>query len=105
MIDKRDYDIGVLSYDTLSSEFKVVKKAVAKGDMHQASLFDLKFHRIVLDEAHTIRTHMPTFFHNVSAVKATNKVGLTGTFFVNKPDDIYPLLVFLGVEPLTQARH
>ena len=54
----------------------------------------------VLDEAHVIRSSKTKKFKAIKQIKAERKLALTGTPFVNRPEDIYSLLNFLGVQPL-----
>lgn len=63
-------------------------------------IFDLKFHRIVLDEAHYIRNSETAFFKSIDMLESIYKLALTGTPFVNRPSDIQALLSFIGVHPL-----
>jgi hypothetical protein len=63
-------------------------------------IFDEKFHRIVLDEAHTIRNSKTAFFKAIDMLESVYKLALTGTPFVNRPSDIQALLAFIGVNPL-----
>ena len=105
-------DVLLVSYHTLGAEFKKIygNKAEAKNAGYgeepikkkskQESLFDITFHRFVLDEAHTIRSCKTGFFKSCLEVKADRKLALTGTPFVNRPDDIHSLLSFLEVAPL-----
>lgn len=66
--------------------------------------FDAKFHRIVLDESHTVHSATTGFFRLASAVKALMKICLFGTPFVNCPDNIHSLLKLLGLEQLSNAK-
>mmetsp|Transcript_11127 Transcript_11127/g.22142 ORF Transcript_11127/g.22142 Transcript_11127/m.22142 type:complete len:873 (-) Transcript_11127:81-2699(-) len=105
-------DILLVSYNTLASDhdaFAASLDASANGNKKKKakrartaamSIFDIDFHRIVLDEAHTIRNSKTRAFKGVSQIKADRKLALTGTPFVNTSDDIYSLLSFLGVQPL-----
>ena len=77
-----------------TSDTKKRKKAAGK------SIFELEFHRIVLDEAHIIRNSKSFLYKAAMAVNAKRKLCLTGTPFVNSPSDIQSLLSFLQVEPL-----
>lgn len=83
----------VTTYGTVQSEFKANKNDMNKG------LFSVHFHRIILDEAHTIRNRSSKTSKAVFALEATNKWALTGTPVVNKSDDLYSLVTFLGVKP------
>lgn len=71
-----------------------------KYDSVDESLFDLCFHRIILDEAHIIRSMKTRMFKSCKALKSELLWCLTGTPLQNKPDDINSLFSFLGVEPL-----
>jgi SNF2 family DNA or RNA helicase len=95
-------DVLLVSYNTLATEHDVSdkKKGPKKKKAKRESIFDIDFHRIVLDEAHTIRNSKTRSFKAVFNIKADFKLALTGTPFVNTADDIYSLLSFLGVEPL-----
>lgn len=118
----RDGSINVLlvSYHTLAAEgtklfgkqaskreepgFSLKKKAKLSASRLAAiksSIFDLRFHRIVLDEAHIIRSDKTSLFRGVSNLDANHKWALTGTPFVNRADDIWSLFAFLGIEPLS----
>ena len=54
------------------------KRAALKG------IFAIKYHRIVLDEAHAIRTPKTGVFAAACALQATYRWALTGTILVNK---------------------
>ncbi|KAL9184392.1 hypothetical protein ACHAXT_002478 [Thalassiosira profunda] len=97
-------DILLVSYNTLAADFDANGKGGApkKKKAKRESIFDIDFHRIVLDEAHTIRNSKTRSFKAVSLIKADRKLALTGTPFVNTADDIFSLVSFLGVEPLNE---
>ena len=93
----KDNAINVLlvSYHTLATDFVNFfgKDGKEKGKeagppMEKkrkiATLYDLAFHRIVLDEAHTIRSSKTRFYKAVKSIQAKRKLGLTGTPFVNR---------------------
>lgn len=88
-------DILISSYETISSEFEKENDTLG---IHNAS-----FWRIVLDEAQWVRNSKSKAFRAISAVanKSQRRLALTGTPFVNSPDDIYSLLSFLGLDPLS----
>ena len=98
-----DHDAFVASQDASASDGNKKKKAKrARTVATSISIFDINFHRIVLDEVHTIRNSKTRSFKGVSKIMAERKLALTGTPFVNKADDIYSLLSFLGVQPLNE---
>jgi SWI/SNF-related matrix-associated actin-dependent regulator of chromatin subfamily A3 len=52
----------------------------------------------------SIRNSKTGFFKAITQLHAERKLCLTGTPFVNKPDDIHSLLAFLGVQPLCKKQ-
>jgi SWI/SNF-related matrix-associated actin-dependent regulator of chromatin subfamily A3 len=92
-------DVLIVSYDTLASDYKNFKKS-----NEEVSIFDVAFHRVILDEAHTIRNASTGFFKSTTALKTERKLCLTGTPFNNHPNDIQSLLSFLNVEPLSDKK-
>lgn len=112
-VQSGNVDVLLVSYNTLASDHDVFaasqdtddnnkKKKAKRARTMATSIFDIHFHRIVLDEAHTIRNSKTRAFRGVSQIKADRKLALTGTPFVNTADDIYSLLSFLGVQPLNE---
>lgn len=105
-----EVDVLIASYGTISTDYGVEnpkqgkeakpakkKKRKTKGS---ASIFEQAFHRIILDEAHTIRNTKSRTFAGITKLQATYRLCLTGTPLQNKPDDIHSLFSFLSVEPL-----
>jgi DNA repair protein RAD5 len=56
--------------------------------------------RVVLDEAHVIRTRDTRNYEAVMALKAPRRWCLTGTPMQNQLDDLYSLVHFVGLQPL-----
>jgi SWI/SNF-related matrix-associated actin-dependent regulator of chromatin subfamily A3 len=96
-------DVLIVSYGTLGSDFNNFKKA-EKEEGDRDSIFDIAFHRVILDEAHNIRNSSTGYFKSVKALKTERKLCLTGTPFNNHPNDIQSLLAFLNVEPLCEKK-
>ena len=114
LIQYNKVDILITSYHTLAADLKKVEWAAAdpvafqkqqkkrKASGSQLSIFDVAFHRIVLDEAHIIRSGSKTgLFKAPVNLRAKYRWCLSGTPFVNKPSDLHSLLAFLKVEPLS----
>ena len=113
-VQSGNVDVLLVSYNTLASDHDAFaaskdtgdngnkKKKAKRARTIATSIFDIHFHRIVLDEAHMIRNNKTRAFRGVSQILADRKLALTGTPFVNTADDIYSLLSFLGVQPLSE---
>lgn len=94
------YDVVLTSYAMLTQEYpKVLERETqdtraklrAKGP-----LFQLKWFRIILDEAQAIKNFRRETFKAATKVKAVRKWSLTGTPIQNTINDIYSQFLFLG---------
>ncbi|KAK9448166.1 SNF2 family N-terminal domain-containing protein [Limtongia smithiae] len=83
----------ITSYGVVSTEFQKFSKG------QSSKLFKMQFLRIVLDEAHTIRNRASLMSRACCGLQAERKWALTGTPIVNRLEDLYSLVKFLGVEP------
>ncbi|KAG9022469.1 hypothetical protein FRB95_014735 [Tulasnella sp. JGI-2019a] len=77
------------------------KKAKAPPKKHTA-LFDTKFLRIVLDEAHNIKNRLGKTSKACCELKGRFRWCLTGTPIQNNVEDLYPLMHFLQIRPLNE---
>ncbi|KAL1191304.1 DNA repair protein RAD5B [Cardamine amara subsp. amara] len=89
---------AIASHDVVLTTYGVLTSAY-KQDMVNSIFHRIDWYRIVLDEAHTIKSW------KTQAAKATFELSshcrwcLTGTPLQNKLEDLYSLLCFLHVEP------
>jgi SWI/SNF-related matrix-associated actin-dependent regulator of chromatin subfamily A3 len=102
-------DVIVVSYNTLAHDYTKYFAEGAKGSgqpsvkkVKRETIFDRLFHRIILDEGHTIRNTKTRNYKAVMKIQATCKICLTGTPMQNSASDIMSLFAFLNVEPLHQ---
>ncbi|XVF19793.1 hypothetical protein REPUB_Repub11eG0141500 [Reevesia pubescens] len=86
-------DVVITTYGVLASEFS------AENSEDNGGLYSVQWFRIVLDEAHTIKSSKSQISMAATALVADRRWCLTGTPIQNKLEDIYSLLRFLKVEP------
>ncbi|KAF3455122.1 hypothetical protein FNV43_RR05570 [Rhamnella rubrinervis] len=86
-------NVVITTYGVLASEFST-ENAEDNG-----GLYSVRWFRIVLDEAHTIKSSRSQISMAATALVADRRWCLTGTPIQNKLEDIYSLLRFLRVEP------
>ncbi|KAH6893300.1 SNF2 superfamily RAD5 protein [Thelonectria olida] len=91
-------DVVITSYGVVLSEFSSI--ATKNGDKSgHSGLFSLKFFRVILDEAHHIKNRASKTARACYEIQAEHRWCLTGTPIVNKLEDLFSLVRFLGVEP------
>ncbi|KAK9908100.1 hypothetical protein WJX75_002756 [Coccomyxa subellipsoidea] len=84
------YDVIVTTYWVLASEF---------GASPQGSLYRVRWHRCILDEAHLIRNSRTNAAQAAAKIDATRRWCLTGTPIINAATDVHMLFVFLQYAP------
>ncbi|XP_050212773.1 DNA repair protein RAD5A isoform X2 [Mercurialis annua] len=87
------YDVVITTYGILASEFS------AENADENGGLYSVHWFRVVLDEAHTIKSSKSQISIAAAALVADRRWCLTGTPIQNNLEDIYSLLRFLKVEP------
>ncbi|XP_014275911.1 transcription termination factor 2 isoform X2 [Halyomorpha halys] len=84
------FDVVITTYTIIQNE--------NKGE-DTGPLLNIKWKRVILDEAHTIRNHKSHTAQAVFMLRSRYKWALTGTPIHNKQDDLYSLLKFLKCKP------
>lgn len=96
----RRYDVVITTYDVIRSEHKD-SSFTEGGDGHgqQVGCFGLRWWRIILDEAHTIKNRLAKVSLAACALRARYRWCLTGTPLQNKIEELQSLIKFLRVAP------
>jgi transcription termination factor 2 len=112
---REKYDVVVTSYETLQFEHKrYLDVENAFQDLQQGKpgngsrpylplIAHKGWHRLVLDEAHKIRSLDKSFALAVQQVKATRRIAITGSPFNNSYMDLCSLFRSLRLEPWNDA--
>jgi SNF2 family DNA or RNA helicase len=99
-VQQNKVDILLSTYETIAAEHN--KERLDKSGRPLKGIHDIKFHRIVLDEAQQIRNHKSKTYIAIDSVAQNSvyRLAISGTPFVNKPEDVMSLLSFIGLQPL-----
>ncbi|KAH6692827.1 SNF2 family N-terminal domain-containing protein [Leptodontidium sp. MPI-SDFR-AT-0119] len=96
VVDKLgQYDVVITTYHTVSSLWR--KRVDARNITD--SIFSIDWHRIVLDEAHTIQNPQSHLAQACCAIRSVNRWAITGTPIQNKLTDFASIVRFLQVHP------
>ncbi|EED18197.1 SNF2 family helicase, putative [Talaromyces stipitatus ATCC 10500] len=97
----KDYGVVITSYGAIATEYDPDKKT-AKST--RSGLYSLQWHRIVLDEGHTLRNPRSKGALAACHLNADSRWSLTGTPIINSLKDLYSQIRFLrlsgGLEDL-----
>jgi len=78
--------------------------AKRKRETSNGGLMGVKWHRVVLDEAHNIRNRGTKAFKACVALSSRFRWALTGTPIQNKVEDVHSLFEFVRARPLDDVR-
>ncbi|KAJ9154191.1 hypothetical protein P3X46_027553 [Hevea brasiliensis] len=85
------YDVVLTTYGVLTASYK--------SDLENSIFHRVEWYRVVLDEAHTIKSWKTIAAQAAFALSSHCRWCLTGTPLQNNLEDLYSLLCFLHVEP------
>ncbi|XP_062219185.1 DNA repair protein RAD5A isoform X4 [Phragmites australis] len=86
-------DIVLTTYGVVASEFST------DGSIENGPLYSVNWFRVVLDEAHMIKSSRSLISLAAASLTADRRWCLTGTPIQNNLEDLYSLFRFLRVEP------
>ncbi|CAO3702084.1 unnamed protein product [Rhizopus stolonifer] len=92
---KNPYDL--VPYDVIVSSYAVV--ATDNSEHFKGPLSKVKFHRVILDEAHTIKNKNTKAAQGCRKVEASFRWCMTATPIQNKVEELYSLISFLRIRP------
>ncbi|GAA5855624.1 hypothetical protein JCM8547_001622 [Rhodosporidiobolus lusitaniae] len=96
------YDVVLTSYAVLESTFRREQKGFTKkGKLlkEDSILHKVKWHRVILDEAHNIKDRQSNTAKAAFALRAHYRWCLSGTPLQNRVGELYSLIRFVGAEP------
>ena len=100
--DLRTYDVIMISYSGLESIYRKESKGWKRDEglvKENSKIHAINYHRVILDEAHSIKTRTTSVAKACFALKADFKWCLSGTPVQNRIGEFFSLLRFLQVTP------
>lgn len=100
--DIKKYDVVMISYNSLESLYRKETKGWSRGEdivKEDSPIHAIHFHRLILDEAHSIKSRTTGVAKACFALKGTYKWCLSGTPVQNRIGEFFSLLRFLEVRP------
>ena len=100
--DLRSFDVIMISYSGLESIYRKESKGWKRDDglvKENSKIHALHYHRLILDEAHNIKTRTTSVAKACFALKANYKWCLSGTPVQNRIGEFFSLLRFLQITP------
>ncbi|PHH61790.1 hypothetical protein CDD81_7954 [Ophiocordyceps australis] len=98
----RKYDVIMMSYNSLESMYRKQEKGFKrKAGLYKEKsvIHSIHFHRVILDEAHCIKTRTTMTAKACFALKTDYRWCLTGTPLQNRIGEFFSLVRFLNMTP------
>jgi DNA repair protein RAD16 len=100
--DIKKYDVIIMSYNSLESMYRKQEKGFKrKAGLYKEKsvIHQINFHRVILDEAHCIKTRTTMTAKACFALKVTYRWCLSGTPLQNRIGEFFSLIRFLNIRP------
>lgn len=98
----KKYDVIMMSYNSLESMYRKQEKGFKRKDgiyKEKSVIHAINFHRVILDEAHSIKTRTTMTAKACFALKTEYRWCLSGTPLQNRIGEFFSLIRFLNVRP------
>ncbi|KAK8047764.1 hypothetical protein PG996_015828 [Apiospora saccharicola] len=98
----KKFDVLLMSYNSLESIYRKQEKGFKRKDglyKEKSAIHSIQFHRVILDEAHCIKTRTTMTAKACFALKVDYRWCLTGTPLQNRIGEFFSLIRFLNVKP------
>ncbi|KAI0490869.1 hypothetical protein F4859DRAFT_459543 [Xylaria cf. heliscus] len=98
----KKFDVIIMSYNSLESLYRRQEKGIRRKDgmyKEKSVIHQIKFHRVILDEAHCIKTRTTMTARACFALNVTYRWCLTGTPLQNRIGEFFSLIRFLEIAP------
>lgn len=100
--DLKKFDVILMSYNSLESMYRKQEKGFKRKDglyKEKSLMHVIEFHRVILDEAHCIKTRSTMTAKACFALKAHYRWCLSGTPLQNRIGEFFSLIRFLNIKP------
>ncbi|KAI0514373.1 hypothetical protein F5B22DRAFT_656858 [Xylaria bambusicola] len=100
--DLKKFDVIIMSYNSLESLYRRQEKGIVRKEglyREKSPIHQIKFHRVILDEAHCIKTRTTMTARACFALKVSYRWCLTGTPLQNRIGEFFSLIRFLEIAP------
>lgn len=98
----KKYNVIMMSYNSLESMYRKQEKGFKRKDgiyKEKSVIHSIKFHRIILDEAHCIKTRTTMTAKACFALQTEYRWCLSGTPLQNRIGELFSLIRFLNMRP------
>ncbi|KAI0977500.1 hypothetical protein F4678DRAFT_413279 [Xylaria arbuscula] len=100
--DLKKLDVIIMSYNSLESLYRRQEKGITRKDglyKEKSVIHQIRFHRVILDEAHCIKTRTTMTARACFALNVAYRWCLTGTPLQNRIGELFSLIRFLEIAP------
>ncbi|KAI0157562.1 hypothetical protein GGR57DRAFT_460281 [Xylariaceae sp. FL1272] len=98
----KKFDVIIMSYNSLEAMYRRQEKGTKKKEVlckERSLIHQIKFHRVILDEAHCIKTRSTMTARACFALLSEYRWCLSGTPLQNRIGELFSLVRFLNITP------